>query len=208
MNSRNLSVGRALTLVGIVFVLIASIGSVIGLQSLTLIKWWISLLISGVMAAGSGTVLWRMWQRLTGNHAFTPNFICHFVFITFLLSGLFYIVNFSASSSDVRKEKAMVISKYREKHHQSRRVGKNRYVSGPEYYEYYVEVDFPEGKSKNIQLPYSIYKGIKKDNDITLSLARGFFGIDVIRTSDIPLDNPPAPEKRKRCRFFGTHDKR
>lgn len=87
-------------------------------------------------------------------------------------------------------------------------MGKNRYVSGPEYYEYYVEVDFPEGKSKNIQLPYSIYKGIKKDNDITLSLARGFFGIDVIRTSDIPLDNPPAPEKRKRCRFFGTHDKR
>lgn len=206
--TKKFSVGRALALVGIVFILIFSIGALIGLQSLTMIRWWIPVGISGIMAALSGTVLWRIWPRLTGNYSFPVNFICHFIFLTLLLSGLFYTINvIGASNSPARKEKALVVSKYKEKHYRSRRVGRNRYVRGPEYFEYYVKVEFPKGKEKSIQLPYSTYKGIKQDNEITLSLARGLFGVDVILTSEISKDNPPAPEKRKRCRFFGTHDK-
>ncbi|MDE5791141.1 MAG: phage holin family protein [Muribaculaceae bacterium] len=205
MNSKKFSIGRALALVGVVFILIFSLGAVIALQSLTMIRWWIPLLFSGVMAALSGTVLWRMWQRLTGNYSFTLNFICHFVFFTLLLSGLFYTINFAGANDNARKEKAPVICKFKEKHYRSRRVGRNRYVRGPEYYEYYVKVEFPKGKEKNIQLPFSTYKGIKQDRDLTLSLSRGLLGVDVIRTSDLAKDNPPVPEKRKRCRFFGTH---
>lgn len=209
MESKNFSLGRALALVGIVFLLIFSIGAIIGLQPLTMIGWWIPVLISAAIAAGSGTVLWRLWQRLTGKYTFVPNFLAHFIFFTFFLAGIFYTLNFAgAYNAPSNKEKALVISKYREKRHQSRRVGRNRYVNGPEYNVYYVTVELQSGQKKDIQLPYSIYKGIKEDSPLTLSFARGLFGTNIIRTSDIPKDNPPVPEKRKRCRFFGTHDKR
>ncbi|MDE7414673.1 MAG: hypothetical protein K2N05_12910 [Muribaculaceae bacterium] len=136
------------------------------------------------------------------------NFIISIVFFTFILTGSFYSLNSFFSHSEKIKEEVTVTSKYREKHYRSQRVGRNRYVKGPAYYEYYITVKFQDGSTKNIQLPWKDYEGIKKDSELTLSLRKGLLGSNVIITNDITIDNPRASEKRKRCRFFGTHDKK
>ncbi len=203
-----IKVKSLLIFLAFVLILILSIGAVIGLQSVTMIEWWIPLSISAFVAAATGTVLWRYWAKVTGVERFLPNFLANFIFATFLIAGLFYTLNYAgASDKKSYKEEAMVMSKYREIRHRSQRVGRNRYVTGAEYNEYYISVKLDSGKEKNLQLPYSTYQHIKQDKPITLSFSKGLFFTDVINISAIPIDNPPAPEKRKRCRFFGTSGK-
>lgn len=207
-NDKRFSIGRGLALVGLVFVLIAAIGAYLGLASITLIAWWIPLIVSLVLAAISGTVLWRLWQQLNGIDSIAPNFIAHIVFFTFFLTGAFYVINFICrDESNPQKVTAVVLEKYREKHYRSQRVGRNRYVRGNPYYEYCIEVRLENGEDKKISLPFKTYKGVKPDKEITLSLAKGGLGADVLLTSDIPADNPDfyKESKRKGCRFVGSH---
>lgn len=200
------TISRALALVAIVFLLIFSIAAIVSLQPVTMIGWWIPLSISFIIATGSGFLFLRFWSQFTQIRSSIPNFLFHLIFFTLFFSSLFYTLNLiGTSSAHSRKIEAVVLDKFKEKHHRTRRVGKNSYVRGPEYYVYYVTVDYPNGLRKNIRLPYPVYKDMKIDRPITLTVTSGLFGADVILTSEIEKDNPPLPEKRKRCRFFGTH---
>ncbi|MDE5808316.1 MAG: hypothetical protein K2H76_09375, partial [Muribaculaceae bacterium] len=116
-----------------------------------------------------------------------------------------YIINYAGASKE-RIEKVEIASRYREQHYQSRRVGKNRYVRGNPYYEYYINVILPSGKEKKLQIPYSAYSRMKSGMEINLSFSKGCLGADVINVKDIISDNPDlrVPAKRKRCRFVGT----
>lgn len=208
-NTKKVSVWRVLVLVLLVFLLIAGIGAYIGLLSITMIAWWIPLLFSSVIAAATGTVLWTKWEKLTEINSFAVNFILHIIFFSFFLTGVLYFLNFIGSvNRPPHKAEATVVEKYKEKHYTSRRIGRNRYVRGNPYYEYYMEVELPSDKRRKIQLPYKTYQKIKTDRDITLSFSKGWLGVDVIQTSDILADNPDLnkiPEHRpRRCKFFGT----
>ncbi|MDE6297053.1 MAG: hypothetical protein K2L89_04325 [Muribaculaceae bacterium] len=208
---KKFTIARTIALVILVFILIGSLGAYIGFASITMIKWWIPLLFSGVIALATGTVLWRKWQILTEIDSFAINFISHLIFASIFLTGLLYTLNYIGSAcSTPYTEKAMVTEKYREKHYQSRRVGRNRYVRGNPYYEYYIEVRFNNGKDKKIQLPYKTYNLIKSGKEINLSISKGWLGAGVLHISDILADNPDLskPKERKKCRFFGTSGKR
>ncbi|MDE5869794.1 MAG: hypothetical protein K2H18_06140 [Muribaculaceae bacterium] len=210
-NKLKVSIGRTIILVILVFILIASIGAFIGFASITMIKWWIPLLLSSVVAVATGTVLWRLWQKVTEIDSFALNYITHIIFYSLFLTGFLYTLNYFGSLNSVpHKEEAMVIEKYKERHYQSRRVGRNRYVRGNAYFEYYIEVRFNNGKDKKIQLPFSTYKLIKSGKEINLSLSKGWLGANVLHTGSILADNPDLskPKERKKCRFFGTSGKR
>lgn len=209
-NGINVSAGRVLAWIGLGVVFILSLGAFLTLKTLTLVRWWIPAVTAFVVAGMAGTTLWRIWRRLTGSPAFLPNFLLNLIFFTPFLTALFYSLNAGfVSDATPCKEQVRVEEKYRERHHTSRRTGRRSYISGPDYYEYYVGVTIREER-RNIQLPYSIYKNIRQDSLLTLSLRRGLFGLDVIDTSAIPADNPALKNsgKKHRCHFFGTSGKR
>lgn len=189
---------------GVVTVL--SLGGIFALAPLTMVPWW----FPAIVAAFSGSVLgiagWRTWSYLTTIEHFLPNYLLNLLICTIWLTAFFYYTNDTFLSGDEpQKEMVVVKSKYRERHHTSRRTGKHSYVRGPDYYTYHVTVDFLTGEQRTLKLPYSTYKNIRQDAPLILSLQRGIFGVDVIQTSSIPYDNPvPAPRPRGHCRFFGT----
>lgn len=209
-NTKSFNLFPTVIYIILVFIMIICIGAIIALQSITMIRWWIPLVGAAVLSFASGTTLWRIWRKLTTSDRFLPNFILHSVFFTFFLTTLFFSLNAIFTSENTRKEDAFVESKYREKHHRSRRVGRNRYVTGPAYYEYYITVKLKTGETRNIELPWETYQGIKNESDITLSFKKGLFGADVLITDDIPEDNPVViePKHRRRCKFFGTSGKK
>lgn len=210
-NGINVSAGRVLVWIGLGLVFILSLGAFLTLKTLTLVKWWIPVGVAFVITGIAGTTLWRIWRRLTGSSSFLPNFLLNLIFFTPFLTALFYSLNAAfASDKSPCKEQVRVEEKYRERHHTSRRVGKHSYISGPDYFEYYVSVTIREKDHRNLQLPYSTYKNIRRDSLLTLSLRRGLFGLEVIDTSAIPTDNPALKNsgEKRRCRFFGTSGKR
>ncbi|MDE6718040.1 MAG: hypothetical protein K2J70_07600 [Muribaculaceae bacterium] len=201
---------RILVLIGVAFMLIFSVGAILALAPITMVKLWIPAVVALILAAIAGTVLWRLCTRLTGISHFAPNYLLSLIFLAVCLTALFFSINACfLTGASPRKERVTVERKYRERHHTTRRTGRHSYVQGPDYYTYHLSVVFPDGTARNLQLPYSVYKDIPQDSSLTLSLRRGILGAEVLQTSDIPDDNPvPPAKKRKRCRFFGTSGKK
>lgn len=208
-SNKPFGVGRALALVAVVFLFILSLGAVITLLEYTLIRWWIPILCAGVFAVATGTILWKVWRRLTGSGSFPLNYAIHIIFTTFFLAGLYLTINFTGKSS-MRKEEVTVESKVREKHYRSRRVGRNRYVRGNPYYEYYVKVKMDDGSIRKVRVNYHPYLNIRSGEELTLSISKGALGLPVIHPDMILTDNPSlsAPPKDRKCKFFGTTGKK
>lgn len=206
--SFSMSITRAIILVILVFILIMAIGANIALLEYTLVKWWIPILISATVAAFSGTLLWKVWKRLTDINYFWVNFLCHLIFTTFLLSGLYLTINY-AGSGNPHPEEACVVAKFREQHYRSRRVGRNRYVRGNPYWEYYIKVRLDDSSVRKIRINFKEYQNVRTDRNLILSLSKGALGLPVIHPDRLSEDNPwlKAPDKSRRCRFFGTHGK-
>ena len=205
--NKNFSIGRVLSLIGVILVFIFSLGLTLYFAGISITPWWIPVLVCVLIAAASGAKLWKVWQGLTQSKSFLPNFICNLLFSTFLLTSAYYILN-SVIPVGSTKENVEVISKFREKHYRSERVGKNSYKRGAPYYTYHISVKLPNNREKNIQLPHSTYSRIKSGEEIRLVFTKGCLGETMIDTSTILQNNPQLakPErKRKRCRFFGTH---
>ena len=207
---RKLPVVRILMLIAVGFTLIFSVGAILALAPVTMVSWWIPAGVSLMLAAVAGLTVWRICSRLSGTALFVPNYLLSLIFLAVCLTALFFSLNACfLTAAPPRKEKVTVESKYREKHHTSRRTGRRSYVQGPDYYTYHLAVVFSDGTARTLKLPYSVYKDIPQDSSLTLSLRRGFFGAEVIQTTDILNDNPlPPSKKRKRCRFFGTSVKK
>lgn len=150
--------------------------------SKTLTDWWIPLIAAVVTAAISGIWLWKLWPSVSCTNGRTANYICHLAGGTLLFSFLILGGNYIfADSSSAHSVKAVVQNKYSEKHYHQRRVRKGVYVNGSPYYEYKIVLQMPDGRKKTRTVTLSRYNRIRTGSTIRLEVARGLFGMPVIR---------------------------
>lgn len=154
----------------------------ITLQSYTLIRFRIPILITLFIAAVSGLTLWRIWKKLTGSDKFVWNYIFHTVFITGFLLCAFYTLNFvCADPSTGHTVKGIVEKKYSKTRHKTRRISRNRYARGEAYKEYYFLIKLPDGVKKEQSVKINRYNRISTGDTLDIPISRGLFGPEVIK---------------------------
>lgn len=146
-----------------------------------LVATWIPWTICGSMALISGLTLWRIWAKLTGSEKFWLNYACHVVFSCGLLLCAFYGLNKSfADKETLHCEKVVVERKYYKVRHKTRRVGRRTYANGEPYKVYFLEIRFPDGRTKEMPATTDYYRKIHKGDTISLEMEMGLFRIPVI----------------------------
>jgi len=213
-------VGRALMLVLMVFLTIASLGGIVGLADRTLVKWWLPGIVCLLIASVAAPLTAGLWGRLTGSNLRLLNMGVALLFTLVFTSGIFYSCNYIFASSQGHEEKMEIVRKYTKTRYQSKRVGRNRYVRGAPYKVYFADIVFPDGRKKSLEIPFKSYKKCREGSEGKIMISRGFFGADVITGN--PVCTSPSVEedeivgnpwsrygkrKGKRCRFFGTSGK-
>lgn len=166
----------------IVLVLLSLIfyGGAMGIYGMTIVNPVWVIIISVMVAAMSGVVLWRLWPCVTGSERFVWNFICQTLFAAGLLMFVFFAGNyFLPSRSDAHQEKVIVEKVYSEERYRSKRVGR-RYVRGEPYKVYYMQVEFQDGRRKDLSITPGKAARLHKGDPLTLNVRKGFLGVPVI----------------------------
>lgn len=148
----------------------------------TLVEWWIPTVIALILALASGATMWRIWTRLTDSSGFIINYICHTVFFCGLFLAAIYGINRAfPRQSTIWETEAVVERKYTKTRHHRQRVSRRVYKQGAPYKVYYIELDFSDGRRKEMQVTVSRYNRIRSGSTMPLTLQKGFFGMTIIR---------------------------
>lgn len=157
-------------------------GMAIALQHNTFVNGWIPFSIAAVVGTTTGIWGWKMWRRLTGSESVWINFPAHAVFFTGMVLFAIYALNYyCADPATAHEEQAVVARRYTKTRHRTERVGRRGYRQGAPYKVYFIELDFPGGRSKDMELSRSQYVSRHKGDTVTLSLREGLLGLTVIR---------------------------
>ena len=159
-----------------------SLAAAVSLSSNTMISPWMPFSIAIFVAIASSFPFWKFWQRLTGNSGCLPNSLCHIIVVAIMLPAVFYILNYTCiDTSSIHPEKCIVIKKFYKTRHRTKRVSRHSYTKGEPYNEYYMEVLFENGLSKDLHIDRKSYTRLKPETEICLPVAEGLFHIPVIR---------------------------
>lgn len=193
---------RAILATIVCLVSLGCYGFSITLHHDTLINGWWPLGISAAVAIITSLWGWQLWKWLTDMRAVWVNCIVHIIVTTSVLLLLFYSINYYGSrpSSEITRD-VEITSRYYKIHHHSNRTGRHSYSRGAPYKVYFIQITFPSGRTKDLQLPYSEYRRLHKGSHLSLQLQRGFFGIPVIKNLHHSIADHPAPTPRPRLRL-------
>ncbi|MDE6040826.1 MAG: hypothetical protein K2F99_04540 [Muribaculaceae bacterium] len=165
----------------VILVAIVAIGSSIALGGLTLIEWYKPVsagLIGGWIV---GMFCWKISRRATGIESRAANYVIASLYAATLLVAAFYTLNFVFDDVDTEHiETVTVQRKYTKTRHRSERVGRNRYRPGRAYKVYFIEVEFDDGRTKDIEIPLSRYNRLRSGGTADLRMSTGLFGVPVI----------------------------
>ena len=97
-----------------VALLILLAGGIAGMIGTTMLNWWVFFGIIVIVAAATGTVLHRGWEKLTGTRKFYINFPLHMVVFTIVAAAALLMGNYYGSDfSSFQEEKVIVNQKRR-----------------------------------------------------------------------------------------------
>ena len=189
-------VGRAIVGTIVCLAALACFGLSVALHHDTLVKGWIPIVITAVIGIGTSFIGWKLWIWLTDSRNVWINGIAHAILVTGMLLAAFYSINYwGRNTVTAHIEQVEVTSRYYKIHHHTERSGRRSYSRGAPYKVYFIKVRFPDGRTKDIQLPYSEYYRLRTGAAIDMELASGFFGIPVI--SDLRLSHPASSSHRR-----------
>lgn len=150
------------------------------LQGLTLVRWWIPLLICAMVGLASGVPLAGQWRKLTATSVRWINMIVHGVVVAGVLLALVLGANrVFAHAEATRRVEVRVERKYIETHYRTKRVGR-RYTRGEPYPAYYMEVAFPTGQRKSFMIQPGEYRRLRPGASLHLEVEPGFLGMPVV----------------------------
>lgn len=138
---------------------------------------------SAALALGfaSGLWLWRIWRPITGAQKMMWNFICHTVFVSVLLTALFYVCNVAfADKSNTSETKVVVLEKYDKVRHHMKRIARNRYARGEAYNTYHLKIRLDNGTTRVLTVPLGKYRRFQPGDSVMLPIAKGAFGVPII----------------------------
>ena len=135
-----------------------------------------------------GAAVTPLIMRLNISSSPALNFIMGVIVASGVLAGGFYITNFAwADASTGHGERAVVERKYSEKHYHTRRVGRNRYVRGDAYYQYYLELRYANGYKLPLEVKLPRYRRVSAGDTVSVTIQRGLYSIPVVKS--VPADN-------------------
>lgn len=179
LSSKN--VGRTILHGILIFIVIASYALAAVLHRDTLVDWWIPSVTALALAMVTGTILWRKWGKITDSDNFLFNYICHTIFFSGLFVSAIYGINRAFPRESTRHEiKAVVERKYAKTRHHRQRVSRNVYKQGTPYKVYYLSLQLPDGRTKELQVPLTRFNRTRSGSSIPLSMQQGFFGMTII----------------------------
>lgn len=156
--------------------------SAIALRNYTMVNFGIVMAVCLSAGLLAGVVLSPLVAKLTGKRLVSLNVAVGAVIAAGVAAGLFFILNFAfADSSTNHREQAVIERKYRETHYRSKRVGRNRYVRGEPYYEYYFDVCYSNGSTKAMPVNFDRYRRLDAGDTIDVDISRGLFGFAVVK---------------------------
>ncbi len=197
--------GKIILMILLVLVAMAAYGCAIALYGMTLVDWRVPVIAGAGGAAITGVVLGNKWNFLTRSHSYPLNFCVHFFFTAGICIALLLGLNFwGASDSGGHKEMAVIVRKYSETRHRSKRVGRRYVAQGEPYKAYYAEIAFADGRHKTMGVSVSRYRGMHQGDSIPVTIKKGVFGWPVIKygPASPASTSPRGAKKRKRSHTF------
>lgn len=189
---------RTTLLVALGIIVIFIDGGTLAIYGNTVVSWYLPLAVGLLLAAATARPCQRMWQWLLGTADRRISAAIHVVAATgvfaFILLGINY---FGADDSTLHEERVALLSRHSEKHYRQRRVGRNRYVRGDPYYQYYMTVRLADGREKELSITRNYYHNIARHDSVTLRLENGMLGLPVIRRKGRTTEVPPSSYRRQ-----------
>lgn len=147
----------------------------------TFVEWWIPSAVALAPALATGAILWRKWWKITDSDSFLFNYICHTVFFCGLFVSAIYGINRAFPRESTRHEiEAVVERKYTKTRHNRQRVTRHVYKQGAPYKVYYLCIQLPDGRTKELQVTLTRFNHTRSGSSIPLSMQQGFFGMTII----------------------------
>lgn len=203
-NTKVKSVVRWVALGFGVALLILLAGGITGMIGTTMLNWWVFFGIIVIVAAATGTVLHRGWEKLTGTRKFYINFPLHMVVFTIVAAAALLMGNYYGSDfSSFQEEKVIVNQKIRKTRYQTKRISRRVYTRGAPYYVHYVDITLPDDTRKEIFVNRNVYNKAHVGDTATIRMGRGALSFRVIDPNSLKLPST-RHKSRSRCKFFGT----
>lgn len=204
---KKISTKRAIAMVALLFIVIILAGLAVSLQGKTLVEWWKPAAICLVPACVAAALLGDAMRRLTHSEMRLLNASVMLILSFSLFLGAFYTLNYCKSDPDTATTQyASVIRKFTEERYSSKRVGR-RYVRGEKYKVYRLEMQLPDGSTKEIDTTVEQYVNIRKGQNLTLSIENGFLGLKVIKSVKFPSAKSNKQKRNRRKLNLHQHNK-
>ena len=159
----------------------------------THIEGWIPVVAALAAALFTMPPLAARWRALTGSGDRTVNRLCHlFAFgaaAYFVFMGGNYLLSDPAGEYG---EQITVLKKNSKERRRTYRSGRRYVARGKSYTVHYLEVEFPDGIRKQVQVAPALYNASRENTVKTVTMRRGFFGFPVIRSFGPPADSAPG----------------
>lgn len=171
----------------IVFVAVLCAAAAWSLSSDTLISGPLVACAALTLALATARPALGMWSRLTGTDRGWINTAVHTLTLAAVLSGIFFTGNyFGADMTTRHTEKVVIERKFTQTRYRTRRINRRTTGRGAPYKVYYVDLTMPDGSLKTLQMPKDNYLKLRSGDEAEVTLAKGLFGVTVIRR-DVPV---------------------
>lgn len=119
-------------------------------------------------------------------------------FLTGILTCGFYMTNMICADEESEyTERAFVKRKYQETHYKSKRVTRKTYARGAPYQEYYLEVEYADGRTGHLLINKSLYSRVSSQDSIEVKMRKGLWGIPVVK-GERSIDHRIGAKRRTR----------
>ena len=177
---------RETVIIILILIVIFLSAAVVAFYDTTLINPLIPALASVALGLSTALWLWKIWRPITGSQKMAWNFICHTIFFSILMGGLFYICNLAfADKSEINETQVEIVGKYHKVRHHMRRISRNRYARGEAYNTYHLKVRFDNSTTRELTLPLGKYRHYQIGDSLNLPIAKGALGAPIILQSQI-----------------------
>ena len=166
--------------VAVVVVIMLCMG--IALQKDTLVAVWKPMAICVPAAVLTGLLPPEAFSTLTGTMKPLWNRLAAAaIAFSLLFGGLYSLSYFFADKDSAQMMRVEVVNKFTEERHQMKRVSRKVYTRGPRYNVYCLQLEYPDGSLRKIEVSASEYIRIRRGNKVTLELRQGLLGVPVVR---------------------------
>ncbi len=150
--------------------------------AVTVVAWWLPFAAGAVAGLAAMFGLRGLRSVLVGVYGAVAAWVALFLFGLCAGSALLLWGNSAfADSGSVHQEMATVESKHSEEHQGGRYVRGHYVRSGRKYRTYHLKLRFDDGSVKDVQVQLSEYNRIRTGSKREYTLAKGAFGLPVIK---------------------------